>query len=744
MTIKALRRALLCLLSGVAAAASVGAQSVPTQPARSALSTTELAPPQAERRPKDVSVHGDARIDDYFWLREGDKPDVLQHLNAESAYSAAWFKPLAAQQEMLYQELVGRIKQADEAVPVREGAWWYSSRTLAGAQYPQHIRRPAQGRQRGFDASAPEQILLDLNELAKGRKFLALGGLQVSPDAKLLAYSIDETGALDFELKLRDLASGEDLAWAQKNVSGFAWAADKRSIFYLTHNAAKRSNKLWRHRLNATGPDALIYEDADELFNLQLSRSADGRYLQLLSSSKDSSELRLLPSDRPLGNWLTVLPRRAGQEYSVEHRDGQLYVLINDRGPNFRLVRTPLKGLPLSATRLSQAQELLAHREDAMLEELTMFKRQLVLQVREAGAVKLRVYGLATEPSIDFKPQELKFEQSVYTANSGGRLLNREYDSEYLRLNFQSMTTPASVYDYDFASKRLMLRKVQPVLGGFDPQRYESKRIWSVAKDGTRVPVSLVYAKDLRRGGPQPLLLQAYGSYGVSSDPRFSSVGLSLLNRGVILAIAHVRGGGDLGRRWYLEGKLAKKMNTFTDFIGASEALIEQGYTSPQQLIITGGSAGGLLMGAVVNLRPDLFKAVVAEVPFVDVINTMLDETLPLTTEEFIEWGNPKIAEQYAWMRAYSPYDNLKAGVYPAMLLRTGLNDSQVPYWEPAKYVAKLRTLKAAADQSPLLFDINMSAGHGGASGRFDALRERAKVYTFMLQQWGLLGGAAP
>ena len=724
-----LRRALLCLLTCTVAAGA----------------WAQLDPPQAERRPKDVSLHGDTRIDDYFWLRYSDQPDVITHLNAESAYTAAWFKPFAAQQEQLYQEMVGRIKQADEAVPVREGGWWYSSRTLEGAQYPQHIRRPVQGPQRSFDANAPAQVLLDLNELAKGRKFLSLGDMQVSPDATLLAYSTDETGSRDFELKIRDLSSGKDLPWSHQAVSGFAWAADKRSIFYLTFNAAKRSNKLWRHRLDAVGPDALIYEEGDELFNLQLSGTADGRYLKLVSSAKDSSEVRLLPSRQSLSALTLVLPRRAGQEYSVEHREGQLYLLINDRGPNFRLVRTSIQGLPRSAAALNKAQELVPHREDAMLEEMTMFKQQLVLQVRAAGAVKLRVYGLnkmapkAPKAGAELEGQELKFDQAAYTARSDGRLLNREYDSAHLRLNFQSMTTPASVYDYDFASAALTLRKVQPVLGGFDPARYESKRIWSVAKDGTRVPVSLVYAKELRRAGPQPLLLQGYGSYGVSSDPRFSSVGLSLLNRGVILAIAHVRGGGDLGKRWYLEGKLAKKMNTFTDFVSASEALIAQGFTDSSQLIISGGSAGGLLMGAVVNLRPDLFKAVVAEVAFVDVINTMLDETLPLTTEEFIEWGNPKIAEQYGWMRAYSPYDNLKAGSYPAILMRTGWNDSQVPYWEPAKYVAKLRTLKSKEDVNPLLFDINMSAGHGGASGRFDALKERARVYTFMLQQWGLL-----
>lgn len=691
-------------------------------------------PPMAERRPKDVSVHGDTRIDDYFWLREKERPEVMAHLNAESAYTAAWFQPLAGLQERLYQEILGRIQQKDEAVPVREGAWWYSSRTIEGAQYPLFIRRPAQGPERRFEVAAAEQVLLDVNELAKGKKFMALGSMVVSPDGKRLAYSTDDSGARDFELKIRDLATAQDLGWRAQRVASVQWSADGRYLFYITSNEAKRRDRLWRHALEGNAPDVLIFEDKDPLYNLELSNTADGRFLRLISRSKDASEVRLLPSRQPLNVWALLLPRKPGQEYAVEHREGQLYLLSNDRGPNFRLLRLPLpdlKQLPLQAKQIAAAKELLPHRDEAMLESLTMFKTYLAVQVREQGSVKLRVYDHAR-----FKPHDIPFEQAVYTATSN-RGLNREYDSPSLRLSYQSMTTPVSVYDYEFASRKLSLMKRQVVQGGYEPERYETRRIWAQAADGTQVPVSLVWAKQLRRAGPQPLLLQGYGSYGNSSDPRFSLPGLSLLDRGVIIAVAHVRGGGDLGRRWYLDGKLAKKMNTFTDFIAASEALVAQGFTEHSQLIITGGSAGWLLMGAVTNLRPDLYKAVVAEVPFVDVINTMLDESLPLTTEEFIEWGNPKIAEQYRWMRAYSPYDNLKPGAYPAILARTGLNDSQVPYWEAAKYVAKLRALKSNAD-APLLFDINMTAGHGGASGRFDGMKERAKVYSFMLQQWGL------
>lgn len=700
--------------------------------ASAGLSLAQSEPPVANKVPKDVTVHGDRRIDDYFWLRERDKPEVMAYLKAEADYTAQFYKPLAGLQDKLYAELVGRIKQADEGVPARQGAWWYSSRTLEGKQYPLFTRRAASGPQRAYDAVAAEQTLLDLNELAKGRKFLAVNLMQVSPDGKRLAYSLDETGARDFELHVRDIASGEEVAWKAARTDGAVWAADSKTLFYVTSNDAKRRNQLWRHRLDAQGPDELMFEEKDELYNIGLSRTADGRYLVLYTRSKDTSEALVLPADKPLAAWQVLLPRRTGIEYSAEHREGQLYLRINDRGPNFRLASLPLpKGLNLTQAQVDKAKELIPHREDAMLERAAMFKNHLAVQVREQGSVKLRVFDHARFG----KPRDIAFDQAVFTATVGD---NREYDSETLRLNYQALTTPATVYDFGMKDGKLALKKQQPVIG-FDGSLYESRRLWATAKDGTKVPISLVYAKALRGVGPRPLLLRGYGSYGISSDPRFNANDLSLLDRGAVVAIAHIRGGGDLGKRWYLDGKLAKKMNTFTDFVSVAETLIAEGWTSPDKLIINGGSAGGLLMGAVVNLRPELFKAVVADVPFVDVINTMLDETIPLTTEEFIEWGNPKIAEQYAWMRAYSPYDNLKVGAYPAILTRTGINDSQVPYWEPAKYVAKLRTLKTNS-ATPLLFDINLTAGHGGASGRFDALKERAKVYAFMLQQWGMTG----
>jgi oligopeptidase B len=532
---------------------------------------------------------------------------------------------------------------------------------------------------------------------------------------------------------VRDIASGEDRVVASTpHADAFVWAADSQTLFYIRHNDARRSHQLWRHRLGATTPDVLVHEEPSELFNLQLTKSLDGRTLMLGSIAKDTFDWRVLPADQPEGRWREVLPRKAGQEYAITPFGGELLLRINDRGVNYRLLRLPMKagkGPLFGAQDLKRGRELIAHRDDAMIEAAAAFKTHAVVQIREGGSVKLRIYPMAGGA-----PREVAFSEVAYNAVLAPQ---REFDAPRVRFAYNSLTTPTSTYEADLATARLELLKVAPVQGGYDASLYASERVWVTAPDGVKVPVSLVYRKDKRKSGPQPLLLYGYGSYGFPSDPRFASARLSLLDRGVIYAIAHIRGGGDLGRQWYLDGKLAKKMNTFTDFVACAEALVKQGYTQPSQLIIHGGSAGGLLVGAATNLRPDLFKAVVAQVPFVDVINTMLDASLPLTTEEYIEWGNPNKADEYAWMRAYSPYDNLKPAAYPAVLAKTAINDSQVPYWEAAKYVAKLRTVNSGA--GPVLFDINMTAGHGGASGRFDALRETARTYAFMLQQWGLL-----
>jgi oligopeptidase B len=720
------------LLSSWRALACLGALVAPLIAAGPAAADT-ATPPVAAKKPKDVSVHGDRRIDDYFWLREKDNPEVQAHLQAEAAYAEAWYKPYAASTERLFEEMKGRVQQRDSSVPQRRGAYWYGQRIDVGQQYPVFFRSAAAGPDRRLDPQAPEQVLLDVNELAKTRKFVNLNGLAVSPDDRLLAYGVDATGARDFELHVRDIASGEDrVITSTPHADGFAWAADNRTLLYIRHNEARRSHQLWRHQIGAAGPDVLVHEEPNELFNLMLVKSLDGRTLMLGSIAKDTQDWRVLPADQPTGTWREVLPRRTGQEYGVTPFGKELLLRVNDRGVNFRLLRLPMKagnGPLVTPAALKSARELIPHRDNAMIEQVAAFKTHAVVQVREGGSVKLRVFPLKGGA-----PRDIAFQELAYSAMLSEQ---REFDAPRVRFAYNSLTTPPSTYEAELATGKLELLKVQPVQGGYDASLYASERLWVTGADGTRVPISLVYRKDKRRPGPQPLLLYGYGSYGIPTDPRFASSRLSLLDRGVIFAIGHIRGGGDLGRQWYLDGKLGKKMNTFTDFIACAQGLVDRGYTQPSQLIIHGGSAGGLLVGAATNLRPDLFKAVVAQVPFVDVLNTMLDATLPLTTEEYIEWGNPNKADEYAWMRAYSPYDNLKPAAYPAVLAKTAINDSQVPYWEAAKYVAKLRTVNTG--RAPVLFDINMTAGHGGASGRFDALRETARTYAFMLQQWGLL-----
>lgn len=689
-----------------------------------------LPTPQTARQPKDVSVHGDRRIDPYFWLRERKNPAVLEHLKAENAHAQAWFAPLSGLRQSLYDEMLARIQEDDEAVPYRKNGWWYLTRTVKGQAYPVHLRR------RG-SPDGPEQTLLDLNELAKGKAFLQSGAMAVSPDNRWLAYSLDETGALDFTLRIKNLDTGQELSFQRQKTDGVAWSADSRTLFYVTKDAAQRAATVWRHTLGQAGPDTRVYHERNGTFWLSLSKTLDQRYLVLASHSKDTSELRVIDAQRPTGRPRVLLPRQKGREASLAHGNGVFYLLVNDTGPNFRLVSLAAADAWAPAARaaaggvLSRARELVAHRSDAMLEDLEVFSRHLVLTERERGLQKLRIRDLATGQS-----RHVPFDEPVYAAH-GQR--NAEFDTDSFRFEFSSLVTPNSVIDVDMPSLALTLKKRQPVLGGFDPARYASQQIEAVAPDGTRVPVSLVWRRDRREPGrAQPLLLEGYGAYGIPNDVYFSSTRLSLLDRGVVVALAHVRGGTDLGRTWYDQGKLQHKMNSFTDFVACAQALVDQGWTSPQQLISEGGSAGGLLVAAASNLRPDLFGAVVAEVPFVDVINTMLDETLPLTVGEFLEWGNPKKKADYAVIRAYSPYDNLRAAAYPRFFLRASLNDSQVPYWEAAKYAARLRELKT--DAHPVLLVVNLDAGHGGASGRYEALRERAETLTFMLAHWGLAG----
>lgn len=698
-------------------------------------------PPVAPRESKDVSVHGDTRIDDYHWLRDRDDPRTLPYLRAENAHAEAWFAPHAALKEQLYQEMLGRVQQDDESVPYRKGAWWYSTRTLQGEQYPRHVRRAAAGADRHYDAAAPEEVLLDLNAMAAGKAFLRLGAAGVSPDGQRLAYTLDETGGLDYTLHVKTLATGAVLAWSVEQVDSVVWSADNRTLYYVTMDEAKRADKLWRHRLGDEAVDAsadatadksaddtadeLLFEEPDELYSLDVSKTRDERYVLVGSGSKDSNEVRFIDTASADAALQLVFARRDDIEYGIEHRGGRWFALINDTGRNFRLV-----AFDVAAHDLADAQELIAARDDVMLDDVDVFADHLVVTERAAGNLQLRVMDLDAAGAVAAE-HTIAFDEPAYDVGAGQ---NAEFETHTLRFVYASLTTPPSTWDYDLRSRERVLRKRQPV-PGYDPALYASERLMATATDGVQVPISLVYRRDLKRDAPQPLLLYGYGSYGLPTDPWFSGARVSLLDRGLIFAIAHIRGGGDLGRSWYEAGKMGRKMTSFTDFIACADALVARGYTEPAKLAIEGGSAGGLLMAAVTNLRPELFKAVLAEVPFVDVITTMLDESLPLTVGEFIEWGNPKEPEQYAWMRAYSPYDNLKPGAYPAMLVRTGLNDSQVAYWEPSKYVAKLRTLKT--DDAPLLLKINLEVGHGGSSGRFDALKEVAEDDVFLLQQLG-------
>ncbi len=672
-------------------------------------------PPLAARQPKIDTLHHESRVDDYFWLRQKNNPEVLKYLQAENAYAEqvlAFTKPL---QEKLYQEMLSRIKETDLTVPYREGNYFYYSRTEQGRQYPIYCRK------RG-SLEAAEEITLDLNRLAEGRVFMGLGAYAVSDNGNLLAYAVDTTGFRVYDLYIKDLRSGELLPDRAHDVASVFWAADNQTLFYVTKDAAKRPYRLHRHRLG-TQPE-LLYEEPDERFSLWGGRTRSQKYLIVYSASLTTTEARYLPANAPQSDWQILLPRQAGREFEVEHHGDRFYLRVNDTGRNFRLV-----SVPVSNPSAENWQEIVPHRPEVMLESIDCFANHYVLSERKNGLEQIRITDMRSGAS-----HYLAFPEPVYSAYIA---TNRVWDTATLRYNYQSPITPSSVYDYDMNTRRSTLLKQTEVLGGYDKNQYLCERLLATARDGAHIPISLVYKKGFRKDGRAPLLLNGYGAYGFSYDAGFNSNRLSLLDRGFAVAIAHIRGGGEMGKAWHDQGRMLNKMNTFTDFIACAEYLIAQHYTSPQGLIIEGGSAGGLLMGAVTNLRPELFKAVVSHVPFVDVINTMLDESLPLTVAEFEEWGNPRKPEEYQYLKQYCPYTNLAAKPYPAMLVKTSFNDSQVMYWEPAKYVAKLRSLKT--DQNPLVFVINMGAGHGGASGRYDRLREIALDYAFMLWQAGLV-----
>jgi oligopeptidase B len=688
-------------------------------------------PPVARREPVEQVLHGDRRVDHYAWLRQKENPVVIAYLEAENAYTDAVLEPTEGFQEKLYQEMLGRIQQTDLTVPYRLRGYFYFTRTEEGKQYPLHYRR--------HEAEGPsEELLLDLNRLAAGHSFLALGSFDVSDDNRLLAYSMDTTGFRQYMLHVKDLVSGTTLPERIERVTSVAWAADNRTLFYTVEDeTTKRSHRLYRHVLGSAEHDQLIYEEADERFRIEVERSRSGDFFFLTIASHTASEVRFLHADQPFGEFQLMVSREDNHEYYVGHHPlppgdgtgGVFYIRTNSDGRTFRLMTAPV-----SDPRRESWREIIPNRPEVMVAAAEVFKTHLVLFEREGGLPFLRIVDLTSAaPTFLAASHRIEFAEPAYNASIGE---NHEFDASYVRFQYESFVTPRSIYDYDFRSRERMLRKQQPVLGGYDPEQYVSERLHAIAHDGTRVPLSIVYRRDTPRDGSAPLLLYGYGSYGISVPVNFSSNRLSLLNRRVIYAVAHVRGGGELGKLWHDAGRMKQKRNTFTDFVTAAEHLVARQFTSPLKLVIEGGSAGGLLMGAVTNMRPDLFRIVIGHVPFVDVLNTMLDASLPLTVGEYEEWGNPQIAEDYFEMKSFCPYTNLQRKPYPTILVKTGLNDSQVMYWEPAKYVAKLRALKT--DSNPLLLKINMGAGHGGASGRYDYLREIALDCAFLLTQLGI------
>src|SRR5712672_171838 len=690
-------------------------------------------PPVARRQPVETVIHGDRLIDNYAWLRDKNNPEVIAYLNAENAYTDAALRDTEPFQEKLYQEMLGRILQTALSVPYRLRGYLYFTRTEEVKQYPLHYRR------RDAAENAPEELLLDLNALAAGHSFLSLGSFAVSDDNSLLAYSLDTTGFRQYTLRIKNLRAGATFPDRFERVTSVAWASDNRTLFYTVEDeTTKRSHRLYRHVLGATDPDALLYDEADERFRIGVERTRSGGFLLLTIASHTASEVRYLRADRPDGKFQLIAPREDNHQYYAEHHpgplqttssDGNFYIRTNSGGRTFRLVT-----VPVSDPQREFWREVIPNRPAVMLAAAEAFQSHLVLFEREDGLPYLRIVDLtAASPNLLDASHRIEFAEPAYNASIGE---NPEFGASHLRFEYESFVTPRSVFDYDVRTRERILRKQQPVMGGYDPAQYVSERLHATAADRTRVPLSVVYRKSTPRDGSAPLLLYGYGSYGISMPVNFSSNRLSLLDRGVIYAVAHIRGGGELGKPWHDAGRMRRKKNTFTDFIASAEHLIALRFTNSKKLIIEGGSAGGLLMGAVSNLRPDLFHAVITHVPFVDVLNTMLDATLPLTVGEYEEWGNPQIAEDYFYIKSYCPYTNLEFKAYPAMLAKTGLNDSQVMYWEPAKYVAKLRALKI--DANSLLFKINMGAGHGGASGRYDYLREIALDYAFLLRQIGV------
>ena len=683
-------------------------------------------PPIAKRVPAERVQHGHSFVDEYSWLRDRDDPDTLAYLEAENAWTEQQLAPTSEFQERLFEEIRSRIQETDLSVPVKRRGWWYYARTEEGKQYGISCRKPVSDADTPHAPaeSAAEHVLLDQNVEAGDSEFFAVGALSVSPDASLLAWSSDRAGAEVYELRFRDLATGADLPDVVPGTYyGSAWAADNRTYFYVKPDEAMRPYQLWRHILGTPADDdVLVFQEDDERFYLGVGVTKDERFLILHLGSKVTDEIWYLDATDPTAPFRVVQPREQEIEYTLEHHGDRFFIVTNaDGAEDFKLVETP----DTSPGR-EHWKDLVPHRPGVTLSGIDVFSDHIVLFERADGVRRIRVRRLSDgDDHVIEQPEEV-------STSSGG---SAEFDTTLLRYTYTSMVTPSTVFDYDMDTRERTLLKQQPVLGGYDSAQYVTERLWATSTDGERVPMSIVYRRDRARGGPA--LLYGYGSYESSMDPGFSSVRLSLLDRGFVFAIAHIRGGGELGRRWYRDGKFLAKRNTFTDFIACADHLVHEGWTTTSQLAIRGGSAGGLLMGAVVNERPDLFGAVVAEVPFVDALNTILDPTLPLTVLEWEEWGNPlESNEYYEYMRSYSPYENVRATDYPPMLVTAGLNDPRVSYWEPAKWVAKLRATKT--DTNPLLLKTEMGAGHMGPSGRYDAWREEAMVLAFVLTTFGI------
>ena len=672
-------------------------------------------PPIANKQAKTLEIHGDKRIDDYFWLRDQENPEVIAYLEAENDYTKAMMAHTEEGQQELYQEILSRIKETDLSVPYRKGDYYYYSRTEEGKNYPIYCRKLG-------SLEAEEEIILDQNQLAEGEEYFSLGVLQISPNHQLLAYSVDTTGAEQYTLYFLDLNTRNLYTETIPDTYySFAWGNDNRTVFYTKIDDANRPYQLWRHTIGeeASG-DVLVYQEDDEAFFLSVSKTRSQAYILLDLDSQVTSEVYFLDANQPQEEFQIIHPRQPGMEYGIEHHSDSFYIVTNDEAINFKLMQTSV-----TATAKENWQTVIPHRPEVMLSGLSAFADHLIIFERREGLPRVRVQKLSTQ-----EEHELTFPEPTYSVSGGN---NPEFNTTTWRFSYSSLVTPSSVFDYDLETRTRELKKEQEILGGYDKTQYISERLMATATDGTKVPISLVYKRGLEKNGSNPLLLTGYGSYGMSYPASFSSIRLSLLNRGFVCAIAHIRGGQEMGRQWYEDGKFLQKKNTFTDFIACAQYLIEQQWTASDKLAITGGSAGGLLIGAVVNMRPDLFQAAVADVPFVDVVTTILDTSLPLTVIEWDEWGNPNDKTYYDYMKSYSPYDNVEAKDYPDLLILAGLNDPRVKYWEPAKWTAKLRSLKTG--HNILLLKTNMGAGHGGASGRYDSIKEVTFEYAFILDR---------